>query len=462
MSDGLRIRIPNLLTSKHKWLITTSVILLFLSYAFNIFGVGSSSGNFETFQKDSESLVINRLNCKRVHGKDLFGGQLVVGKDGLQPDSNICDPTLFEAYVSQYGIQGQIISYFAPHDQAKVGGYLWLVKIILVSSLVALLVALIVAIAQEFSMVPASVVLVCLVISEWMVYYARNLYWVPVLLFMPFVFSFIFYPKFKARSKVNYFYLSLGAIIFLKSLAGYEFITSIILSAFAPVLYYEIKASQRIQWRKLLKMLIKVGSVGVAGFVLALVFHVTEATLYFHSFNKATAAIEKRAAVRTVDNPSETLESVVTNFQHQEPEIADVINRFYPLDTLDSFRPFFYWKVLAISALHYTFLGLVSVPFIFREPIGVILQSMFLAVVIALIMIYRWHMRGLLKSSAQHLALAAMVLFGLASSVSWLVLAQGHALNHPHLNGIVFYLPFAIVYYIMLGVLAERLFKKKI
>jgi hypothetical protein len=449
-----------LLLAQHKWLFIISFALFFLSYAFNIFGVGSSAANFLYFQKDSESLITNKLNCQRAHHIDIYGGQLVTYKNGIAADSNACDSKRFEPYISQFGLQGKLVTLFAPHNQSNDGSYLRAVKTLLVSLLAALMALFVVAVAREFTVITAMVVSALLCVSEWMVYYARNLYWVPFLLFAPFVFSFVFYPRFRSARKRAQFYVVLGTLIFIKCLCGYEFLTSIILSAFVAIVYHEVRIEGGIKWRMLLKPLLRVGLAGVVGFALALSAHVAQATAYYHTFSKAVGAIEKRAAVRTIDNPSGTLEDVVHNFQKQAPEVSSVIDRFYPVHELNASQPHFYVKVLIVSAVQYSFLGLTTLPVLLRQPFGVILQSMLFAALLAGIIIYGWKRRGILKSSSPHLALAASTVLGLLSSASWLILAQGHALNHPHLNGIVFYLPFALVYYIVLGVMVDSLVKK--
>jgi hypothetical protein len=45
----------------------------------------------------------------------------------------------------------------------------------------------------------------------------------------------------------------------------------------------------------------------------------------------------------------------------------------------------------------------------------------------------------------------------LAGAMSWLTLAFGHMINHPHLDAIVFYLPFLPVVFGMIALRAETL-----
>jgi hypothetical protein len=41
---------------------------------------------------------------------------------------------------------------------------------------------------------------------------------------------------------------------------------------------------------------------------------------------------------------------------------------------------------------------------------------------------------------------------GLIAALSWLILMPGHAYPHAHLNAIIFYMPFLLVCYIIIGI----------
>jgi hypothetical protein len=440
-----------------------SFLVLFSSYAFNIFGLWNY---FYDFQKDSESLLINQIECRHIHGQDLFGGMLVAIDKTAKPKDisksyQDCDPKLFQAYFPQFNIEGHLIAPLAPGEPTHLKYYLQFIKIITVSLLAAAMTYLVITVAREFSMVTALALLVGLALSDWMVFMARNLYWVPVLIFLPFVLSFVFYPKFKDFGKLNKFYLILGASFFAKSLAGYEFLPCVILSSFAPVLYYEIKQRGQLNWRELLNPFIKILGTGIAGFTLAIALNLAQASFYFHSIPTAWAAIQNRALERTLGAPGNTVVGVlITQSRSIEPDFYGLVNNIYYLSNLNPDSKFFPIEGALFKIAAYIFLGLFTIPIVIRQPLAMILQSVAFSVFLSGIIIWIWRKIGLLKNSPQHLALAVTVIYSFISSASWFILAQPHIIFHLHLDGIIYYIPYALVFYIMIGMVIDSLLNK--
>lgn len=455
-----RLSKTSTLHKKKNWILAViSFLLLFASYTFNIFGLWDY---FHAFQKDSDSLIVNEIGCRYAHGHDFFGGQLVIEDSYFKSknpasDYQNCARPMFKVYVPQFGLQGHIISFFAPSDPTR---YLQFVRGIIAALLAATMTWLIIKIRQELSLTVALTLLAGLLISDWMVYMARSLYWVPVTMFLPFVFSFATYQKFKARGKILYFYLILGTLFFIKALNGYEFLTDVILSSFAPIIYWEIKEKGQILWKKLSIKFAKVMIAGVAGFLLALAANFTQAALFFHSPQIAFQAIQNRALDRTVGvgaNDNLILGDLPAQSHFIEPELYGIVNQFYPLDHL---KPDNVFGGIAYQITCYLFLGIYTIPVLLKYPLTTLLQSALFVIGTSAFILWRWHESGLLKKSQKHLALASMLVFSFASSISWFIFAHAHIVHHLHLDGISYYIPFAIVFYIMIGVVLDSALHK--
>jgi hypothetical protein len=450
---------------RYKILLITSFMILFLSFSFNIFGLGLP-GFFTNYQKDSEKLVTNELGCHYQHQCDLFGGMLVSGGGGGHPKDfrkayTDCSTEIFTAYTSQFNIQGKIITFFAPPFPALMTYYVRFAKAVSVSLLAAAFAYLIITVAKEFSLITAITLLGGLLVSDWLVFIARNLYWVPILMFLPFIFSFCLYQKFKAGIKLKYFYLILASLFALKSLAGYEYITCVILASFTPILYYEIKSFRNFDLRRFLNPFLKVLLAGVAGFLVAVSLHITELALYVHSIPEAVHIVQNRAFERTAGEPGDDIiVNLIPQTQYIEPQLYSLVNNFYYLTNISHSSRFFIPEAIGYQILAFLFLGLYTSPFILRQPFDMLAQSVAFSLLISGIIVYLWKNSGLLKSSPKHLALTIATIYASLSSISWIIVAHPHVIHHLHLAGIVYYLPFALVFYILVGFALDSSLRK--
>jgi hypothetical protein len=164
-------------------------------------------------------------------------------------------------------------------------------------------------------------------------------------------------------------------------------------------------------------------------------------------------AIKDRILERTVDNPQADLGYVFSSFYYNQPEAYGIMNRFLHIENWPN-GPHEKRKAYVISSVDYALLPAISLPFTFREPIGVIVQSMIMfcgiGLTISVYYLRKYRHKRLTEAERKIRSLSVVTIFGFFASISWLVLAQGHALNHPHLNGIVFCIPFLPLAYILI------------
>src|SRR5207245_2222813 len=92
------------------------------------------------------------------------------------------------------------------------------------------------ALRDEFGPWVALGTAVLLALSDWIVFFGRNLYWAAPLLLLPAAFSWRAYPRLPPAGprRLRYFGM-LGVLVLLKSLCGYEYLSNVILSALPAV-----------------------------------------------------------------------------------------------------------------------------------------------------------------------------------------------------------------------------------
>lgn len=449
--------------------IVIATILLFLSFFFNIFGVGYSNDWFQNYQIDSSRIVEKTAQCK--DSSLSFGPLLVKNKsdaDLMSIDYPGCEDAIFRPYYSQFGLQARVISSFAPVNDGQLRAYFTFVQILLALLSAFVFAAFCLKVRELFGTWVGYATLVGVSLSVWIVAYARNMYWVEFLMFLPFIFGFLFYQYFREKKKLLIFYVVLGTLFFVKLLNGYEHVSTMLVSAFVPVVFYEILENQR-QLKVYMLAALRVLGVGVVALGMAITLNTITLTSYYGSTSKAFSMVMGRVEYRAASNLDEMQAAVVWGFEDTSPELYKLIDHYYDLDALKEGNgsPI---KYAALSVLNYAVLPAITIPLVFHEPFGSIIQSIaFLVIVTCFTLLYL--NRRAVKSSARDRrmirALTWAYYIGLAGSISWLVLMPGHAYPHAHLNGIIFYMPTILLSFIILSlcvlkIISNRTYARKI
>lgn len=421
-------------------------VVLFLSYFGNIFNVGYGDGWFKAFQADSAQIVEKTAACKDV----LHYRQPLIPAAGNDYNtvmaSGRCDAATVQPYASQYGLQARLIALFAPNDDAQLPGYFKKVEVVL-AGLTALLLALfVVKIGRVYGYGAAGVVTFLLAISPWLAAYARNMYWVTFLMLLPFVLAFMVYPYMTTRLRKVIFYAAVGFVLFLKSLDGYEHITTLGISVFGAVAYWEIILHKK----KLLQLwpqLFTAGAVTIVALISAIAVNIVDLHSYYDSWEKAQKVVLSRADDRGLAGIKRMQPYVIGGFEVTGQEAYRVIDKFYDIDSLKSGNgnPI---KYALLSALNYAMLPAVSLPLALVQPLQALLQSILAIGILGYIC--------LRKIGNLSRGLRELFIIGLIGALSWLVLMPAHAYPHAHLNGIVFYIPFLLVCFIGIGIWIQQ------
>lgn len=376
---------------------------------------------FDKFDLGSQSLILGGITADRLslekHGAHI--GFLSIGEN-FDYTKNMLDAypifegkvadkdVFFSPYKSQYGIQGPVFSTAYSLFNLKTIDKLQLCNTLSFALVVGLLTLLYFKIYNvRFGLVFFAV----MVSSPWIIAFARNLYWMPVLWFLPAVFTALAYRAGLKSHKIVYVVL-VGVAVFLKSLAGYEYLSAITLFACSVFVVAPFFNAQNREWRQNLILFGFVFAVCVFGFTCALLLH---------------AGMRGDTIVAGLQN---IFEQDVKRRTYGDPSTFDeVFKASLQSSPLDVLRIYINnWNTALAAYL----------------PGGMFKMMIVFSVV------------GFLYSSISKRALdkqnAVIFVFFFATSASWYFLAKGHSYIHTQLNYVLWYFGFAqALFYICLS-----------
>lgn len=431
--------------------------VLFLSFFGNIFGVGLWREWFDGFQRDSSAIVEKTARCKEKSG---YSGPLIVAKNedyNSVMTTGGCDASLLKPYASQYGLQARIITALAPNDSAKLPVYFKKVNVILSAAMAALMALVTLRVRKLFGLVAAAVFATLVAFSPWIVGYAQNMYWIEPLMFAPFAFAFLSYSYCKSSKKMWLFYLGETILLFLKLLGGYEYISTIAISVFVPIIFFELVNNKQ-KIIKLWKHAVMTGVVVVIAFVGAYVTNFMALADYYHSSDTALKMINERASERGLSGIRKMRTHAVGNLKTLLPESYEFANRFINMEELAEDKGSTY-QYLAINAGNYVLLPALSLPLSIKGVFGEIVQSILIWVLVGYLVLFYLKRRH--PSFKYYRSFLWSLHISLAGALSWLILMPGHALPHAHINGIVFYMPLLLFVYMVVGLYIGNIVKKR-
>ncbi len=359
---------------------------------------GQHSLFIRTFDICSDKMVKNSVYLAADRGIFHKGGFMVVyDREDL-------------VYPAQFALQYKTVAAAAPSNKKLLDGYFYLCETVFAFLLALLFSAFIVKTKKEFGNFVSTAVFVLLIFSPWPAALASNLYWALFTIFAPFVFSWCYYEKFKENGRMGIFYSVICALVAVKSLCGYEYLTNITLGATVPVLYYELKNNSGVKtvFSKMAKTFVS----GCAGFCAAFSLHLWQGITYYGSLKAAVSAATLSAAARTV---------------------GDVYgNSFSLANDVSIFIKYLFQP----ASLFFSYIALIMA-IIIIFAIARDMKEKFAP--------------GLLKN------MAIVTAFAFLSSASWAIFARGHMRYHFGLNEITFAMPFNLIAFVFIAYILEKI-----
>jgi len=423
-------------------------VTLTVNFKTNVF---SSAADifFDYFQQDGESLVVGRLLLTDEKGLTEHAGFL--GWTHPEPETNnkyrfqydACHYDLdfdrYEGYYSQPGLQGFLFGVIC-----KITGWngfnaldtLWWI----VSFFTALAFALFIYwVRLNWGWATAVILFICLIFSQWVTVYGRNLFWVLSAFYIPLLAALYWLHWGESRSKHPLsitFFLMFGAVFLKFLLTGFEYMTTIMVMAVTPWVFYAI--DRRWNMRKTIR-----SAAAACGGV----------------FTAAIAGVIWLSAQYAMLTGSfrDGLEYILWSFGKRAHGLTQYMYEPVYERSIHSNQ----WAVLSayLNDHAFHFMHWFSNP-AWRHVC--IINFAFCLLVFCVFSVLTFSLKTIRRDEAfyrRQKALTATLWVSLLAPLSWFVIFKGHSAIHTLMNTIVWYMPFMLFGFILTGSTCRHLFK---
>jgi hypothetical protein len=412
----------------------------------NLFSSAADSF-FDWFQQDGESLVVGRLLLSEKNG--LTDHAAFLGWTHPTPDTNDMyvfqydaykqrlDFDRFEGYYSQPGMQAFIDGLIC-----KITGWSGFQVLDMLQRMTSFCTALafvayLVWVITSFWWTTAVFTFVCLLFSQWVTVFGRNLFWTLSAFYIPFLVALFWLQRGETKSKhpLLVTFLLMFASVFVKFLlTGFEYITTVCVMAVVPWVFYAIDR----QWdvRKIVRSAAAACG-GVATAVCAGIgWLAVQLSFELGSLREGMHYIIWSFGKRAHGLASETYDKVYQDSINSSQ--WEVLSRYLN----DHAFHFAHWfDSPALKSLGIVYFGNCILFFVL---VGIIALSM-------------EKIRKNREVYRRLIALTATLWTSLLAPLSWFVIFKGHSYIHPHMNPIVWYMPFMLFGFVLTGNLLKQL-----
>lgn len=410
---------------RKNWFFLFTTILLFV-----VFKSNTQKGIPEDYV--SESLVMGRLMESERSGVLSYSGLVGLLTDHSD-DDNFKKNSLTQFYLVEHPAEREKFSDFKTyHSQTggqsilysifcKISPYDLQTDIKIVKNIVLLLITIVFSIflgwcKRNFGIIPALIVLLLLSISSWIWLFSDSLWWCLWVFYVPFLTMLLGLEFFRENLKkvLTIVFFSIVVKCFIN---GFEYITTTLIAVYVPIVFYFVKDNKSI--KEFLLFSFKTGLVLIAGVLTEMCLLIYQIKELKGSFSAGIEHIIYSYNLRTA--------SVVI-----EGRTAEISNNMYVQILIK------YLSGDVFSWLNF------SVPFLL--PLVLILIASFF-----LLRINAKKYKPIVYSTG----------LALLAPLSWFILFIQHSKIHPHLNFIVWYIPFLPLGFLCIGILLE-VFKERL
>jgi hypothetical protein len=420
-----------------------SVGLLTVQFSLNPVGI-VDAGWFQSNQRDMESYVVGRMVESRQNGPLSVGALTLVGSTDPGPIWVRRGTGIFEFQYAAYE-QGLAFESVAPYESHPGGQALFFslldqllpfplaMRLSLFNTLTAFLSAVALTLLalwfyRQAGWIAAALMILTAALSPWLVVFGRNLYWSLWAFFVPMllVLAYLEWRPLNARFRP----WTLGGVVavglLIKCLfTGFEYITTTLVMMVTPLVYHTVRHKVGASRFAKAMTVAVVASLGTITLVLALV-------------------ASQVAAVR-----GEPMAGV----QHVTRSLS---KRTYPdLDILPGYRDARNVGVGKVSWVYVSgsFLDLnrwIRAPnkLLSNKVLNIRYGHLLVLFGVATVALL---LSGRSRRSRTDLALIAATWFSLLAPLSWFVVFKAHSFIHPHMNFVVWHMPFALFGFALTG-----------
>lgn len=253
-------------------------------------------------------------------------------------------------------------------------------------------------IAFEFGIIAATSLCIAALFSPWLVNAAGNLYWMAWTWFLPAVLVLCLASQSQLETLSDRFgrkaCAACFAVMALKCACGYEYLPSIMITSFLPIVYFWVR--DRLPAMDAIRTIFKIGISGCAAFGAVLLAH---AYLRAGSISSGIQAIASDVTRRTYASGGAVQESLGNG-----ASLFEVVGLYFGR----LFQPI----IAGVTQPFYVTLAVLAV-------FAILLTA----------------------EKGKHRALGAVFIVSILSPMSWVIAAKGHAFVHPHINAVLWDLP---------------------
>lgn len=368
------------------------------------------------------------------------------------------------AYLSQAGLHGRMLHHARRLWPGTDASFYRAAEVVLGTAFAAELAALLCVLLPTFGLAATLVAALGLALAPFLVCVATDLYWVPVLTFLPTLAAWGLYPRVQAgRTRFGVLCAAAAGAATLKFLCGYEFVSAVLAAPLLAIPFFEParRWRERATWAR--AALLAASLLG--GFALALALHAIQVRALLHAdvFQHLRSSGAARSfGTMYVDYVRDTV------VPSQRAILTHYLSKIWPasagaasLTALVSRIVDHYGSLGAVTILEYFTFAMVGVPqrtgYYYLVPFadGVEFAHVLLLQVAALAVVARLARRD--ASFAPLRRAGAVSLASLAVPCTWFVLGFGHSVIHSFVVPTLFFLPWAILALLFVGSVAARL-----
>jgi hypothetical protein len=430
--------------------------LSWISFQYNALGVAYDP-LFLVNQLDAEQSVLDGLVRTELFGDKPRLGHYI--RPDI-PDQHLRAYELFDSrhtsgefveYRSQFGAQADLSDFL----YRKVGLSIEQLHMLWSTLMAAVVVLFFVGLKAEFSELASALFSAALLTSPWVASVARNLYWIEASLFVPMLVS-IWLGRAAAGPSARYrtwLSIALFSAFLVRFLFGFDYITTVVLAATAPLIYFGMKYGRA----RIIALLACVAMSSIGAFVVAIALLMGR---YFDSFADGFTFIKVSTEKRFYARDPETTAREACE-PHGDPQcIEEFVTslRASPISVLGTYFVFPHSFVPGLTRYKESIDGELKGELMeARKQRSVRLlvdvfqrHGMFAVLPAALVYINEAYvfflLIGLVVWKAFRKATPwywrATLVTSLAAPVSWFVMAKAHSFTHTHVNYMLWYLPF--------------------
>lgn len=247
------------------------IILLTLSFSINLFNTDIPNVSFLEFQSDSENLVYGKIYCDRVYkGSSKYQfGLIKYDNSALENILTVKNASQYKMsnYLSQVGLQGYIISFLVNSLHFPI----MVVKLIISFVLAVVLYYISYFISKKYdNKLLGKIFYLTFLLSPWVVYFGKNMYWVSFTWFLPGLFGLMLSLNY---DKKKVFVPLIFLTVFIKCLCGYEYLSVIMLFVIAFMIIDFFEEKNKNNRKKIFITVLIVGIACLLAFLCALLIH---------------------------------------------------------------------------------------------------------------------------------------------------------------------------------------------